>query len=204
MIRAKTPKCANKACGQRFTPTERHPFAVACCTGCEIIVSARLIEKAQAVRAKALARLIAAERKATKVKLTALKGLSYWEGRAQQAVNNYIRLRDAGQGCISCGIYYSTVWQAGHFISVGANRTIRYNEDNIHLQCVVCNLNMGGNVGPYRPRLIAKIGAKTVEWLEGWHAPVKSTVEACQAIEATYKAKLKRLQHEREMNQEAA
>ena len=203
MNRAASQKCKNKACGQRFLLADRHPFAIGCCTGCEIVLAARHIEKVQAARALKARKLAAQDRKETKAKIQALKGLSYWEGRAQHAVNKFIRLRDAGQPCISCDITYSTVWQAGHFVSVGANSTLRFHEDNIHLQCVQCNKDKGGNQGEYRLRLLAKIGAMAVDWLEGWHAPVKSTIEACQAIEARYNAKYKALMVER-MDQQGA
>jgi hypothetical protein len=183
--------CKNRACRNKFEVLARHPFAIACCEGCEIILSKQHIAKAQAARASAEARAVKADRKETKIKLQSLKGLSYWEGRAQHAVNAYIRARDEGDGCISCGITYSTVWQAGHYIAVGANSTLRYDKDNIHLQCVVCNLHKHGNVGPYRINLLAKIGQERVDTLEAWHAPVKSTIEQCQVIEAEFKRKLK-------------
>lgn len=204
MTRAKTRKCKNKACGERFTPTERKPFAVACCTGCEIILAKLHIEKAQAARAAAMNRVAAADRKETKAKIQGLKGLSYWEGRAQHAANKFVRLRDAGQPCISCGITYSTVWQAGHYIAVGANSTLRFNEDNIHLQCVVCNLNKSGNASGYLPNLIAKIGQARVDALTAWHPPVKSTVEQCHAIEAGFNARTKVLLASRVLDREAA
>ncbi|WP_416172261.1 recombination protein NinG [Actimicrobium sp. CCC2.4] len=44
---------------------------------------------------------------------------------------------------------------------------------------------------PYRTNLLAKIGQERVDALEAWHAPVKSTIEQCQAIEAEFKRKLK-------------
>ena len=191
--------CKNRACRNKFTPTEKHPFAIACCIGCEIILSARHLEKVLAARIRAEAKRQAAERKETKVKIQALKGLSYWEGRAQHEVNKFIRNRDHGNACISCDITYSTVWNAGHFKSVGAHPNLRYNEDNIHLQCVQCNKDKSGNVGPYRVRLIVKIGLERVEALEVWHATVKSTVEQCQAIEAVYKVKTKALMSARVM-----
>lgn len=178
--------CRNKACAEKFTPSRS--LQVACSVGCAIILSK---EKIQRDTAKAAA----VDRKETRANLQALKGLSYWEGRAQQAVNAYVRMRDQGQPCISCGITYSTVWQAGHFISVGANssHSIRYNPDNIHLQCVVCNHHKGGNAEGYLPRLVAKIGQERLDALRTWHSPVKATIEQCQAIEAEFKAKTKQL-----------
>lgn len=185
MIKPKAKPCRNKACAEKFIPSR--PMQVACCPGCAIIVGRDKI-KADAAKVAKL------DRKETKAKLQALKGLSYWEGRAQHAVNAFIRKRDEGNGCISCGITYSTIWQAGHYIAVGANSTMRYLEDNIHLQCVVCNHHKGGNVGPYRINLVNKIGQARVDALEVWHPPVKSTIEQCQAIESEFKAKLKAIQ----------
>ena len=178
--------CRNKACSEKFTPAR--PMQAACSIGCAMILSKEKIQR-DAVKAAT------ADQKETHAKLLALKGLSYWEGRAQQAVNAYVRLRDQGQPCISCGITYSTVWQAGHYIAVGANssHSMRYNPDNIHLQCVVCNHHKGGNAEGYQPRLVAKIGQERVDALRTWHAPVKATIEQCQAIEAEFKVKTKQL-----------
>lgn len=134
------------------------------------------------------------DRKATKEKLQKLKPLSYWEERAQKACNEYVRLRDENEPCISCGSHTSYPrWQAGHFISVGANSTLRYTPENIHKQCVHCNMHKGGNVIEYRKRLTLKIGVDRVEWLESWHSPIKRTIPEVQAIEDEFKAKIKAL-----------
>lgn len=204
MIRSTTRKCANKACGTRFAPTERHPFAIACCMGCEIILSARHIEKVNAARAKAAAKKNAVERKETKAKIAASKGLSYWEGRAQHAVNTYVRWRDINEPCISCGITYSDIWHAGHYIAVGANSTLRFNIKNIHKQCVQCNYSKSGNQILYRINLLGKIGADEVSVLEGWHETKKSTVDECQAIEREYTALARAAQIVHRDNMEAA
>jgi hypothetical protein len=134
------------------------------------------------------------DRAETKRKLLALEPLEYYLKKAERACNAYIRARDAGQGCISCGRHDADVWNAGHFVSVGANSTLRYDEDNIHLQCArPCNKDKGGNIVEYRKALLIKIGAERLARLEGWHASVKRTVADVLAIEAHYKAKLRAL-----------
>ena len=178
---AKPKTC--KVCRSKFTP--RTPLQVACGMECAI-------EQGKRITAAQKAKQDRLERAETKRKLEEHKPLEYWLKKAEAACNAYIRERDPDV-CISCGVTSSSAWQAGHFVSVGANRTLRFNEDNIHKQCIHCNMHKGSNALEYRPRLIAKIGLERVEWLEGWHAPVKMTRESAQEIERHYKDKLKKL-----------
>lgn len=85
--------------------------------------------------------------------------------KVQNAVNKYVRERDKDLPCISCGKWADT-WHAGHYWPQGSNGGLRYNLDNLHKQCVSCNLFKHGNQGEYRFGLIAKIGEKRVRWLE--------------------------------------
>lgn len=91
---------------------------------------------------------------------------------AQGLVNAYVRQRDQinEQGdfrCISCGqIKPKSQCNAGHFFSRGNFASVRFDLDNIHSQCVRCNLHLHGNLIPYRENLIKKIGLKKFEELE--------------------------------------
>lgn len=137
-----------------------------------------------------------AERAETKAKLLEHKPLEYFEKKAEAACNAFIRARDPDI-CISCGVTHSSAWQAGHFISVGANCTLRYHEDNIHKQCIQCNMFKGSNAIEYEKRLFLKIGQERLDWLKSWHPTVKMTRAAAEEIEAHYKAKLKTLKESR-------
>lgn len=154
-------------------------------------------EVAKQVREKQCRKEEKAQRAVDKAKKESLKPLSFFEKKAERACNEYIRLRDEGNGCISCGTMTSPSFQAGHYKSVGSNPTIRYNEDNIWLQCSKCNVFWGGNVIEYRKNLIEKIGLERVEALEGWHPPIKMTRELALEIEAHFKKKLKELKAQR-------
>lgn len=168
-------RCAH--CRESFTP--RTPLAVACSVDC-------------AVEVAAAARLIA-ERKTDKVRKLALKTRQDWLREAQAAFNAFIRARDAELGCISCGQFHDRHWDAGHYRSVGAQPALRFDETNVHKQCVHCNQHRGGNIVEYRIRLVQKIGQSAVELLEIEHAPAKYSIEDAQRIKAVYKAKLKAL-----------
>lgn len=122
---------------------------------------------------------------------------------AQKAFNAYIRARDKGQPCISCGSipnFSSHIGgsgiQAGHYKSRGAHPELAYEELNCHVQCYKCNVHLSGNIKGYRPSLIDKIGLENVEWLEGPHEPKKYTCEQLKEIELKYKDKIKELESE--------
>ena len=171
----KKRKC--KICRTEFVP--RSMTHKACSEQCSIEVAKQI---ADAKRRKMEKEQRANDRVAKEM----LKPLSFFEAKTQRACNAYIRYRDEGEPCISCGTRSTPSWQAGHFISVGSNPTIRYNEFNINKQCSKCNVFQGGNLLGYREGMIAKYGEEKTEWLEGWHPPIKSTRELCLYFEAFY------------------
>lgn len=83
---------------------------------------------------------------------------------ATKHFNAYIRERDKGRGCISCG---GPVENAGHYLSAGHNAIHRFNEKNVHGQCIRCNKWLHGNLIEYRRGLVKKIGEDSVSVLEG-------------------------------------
>lgn len=121
---------------------------------------------------------------------------------AQSSFNAFIRKRDEGLNCISCGkppnsgeYIGGSGTHAGHFKSCGAHSELRFNELNCHVQCFRCNVHLSGNIKDYRPALIDKIGLDKVEWIEGPHKPKKYTCVELKEIELLYKEKIKALTH---------
>lgn len=84
--------------------------------------------------------------------------------KAQTVFNAWIRKRDEGEPCISCGKY--TANQAGHYLPVKQFGSVRYHIDNCALQCSYCNCYAHGNQILYRRNLIKRIGEKRVIKLE--------------------------------------
>lgn len=106
--------------------------------------------------------------------------------------NRFIRLRDAGSPCISCGASNSDIqYHAGHFIPAGSSTALRFDEKNCHLQCARCNLFRSGALAEYRVGLEQKIGAEAVAFLEGPQPTIKITATWYKSIEDKYKAKCK-------------
>jgi len=114
---------------------------------------------------------------------------------AQQVFNKFIRLRDAGNVCISCGKNINGVKHASHFLSAGGHSNVRFNEDNVWTSCYKCNVMLSGNQLEYRKRLINKIGIERIEWLEqNGSKEKKYTVDELKEIINTYKKKIKQFE----------
>ncbi len=187
---AKQPKpktCRNATCSIKFVP-QRLGQAV-CSPACAL---ATKDVNQQKVR-KSLAQV---ERREIKVRKEKMKSRADHLREAQAAVNEFIRLRDAHLPCISCDslpndhdLLTGSRWDAGHYRSVGACPELRFEPLNIHRQCVRCNRNLSGNAVEYRIRLVLRIGAEKVAWLEGPHPARKYTVEEIKAIKADFRAK---------------
>lgn len=98
------------------------------------------------------------------------KGISQLLRKATEVFNAYVRRRDDLGGffvCISCQQAKSaSQMHAGHYLSAGHNGVVRFNEDNVHGQCVQCNTFLHGNLAKYRENLIRKIGEERVAILE--------------------------------------
>ena len=115
---------------------------------------------------------------------------------AQQAFNEYIRLRDKDQPCISCGRHHQGQNHAGHYRSVGAAPQLRFNQFNNSLQCAPCNVHLSGNLIEYRIGLVKKIGLEKVEWLEAQNEPLKLSLDDIKAIKTYYRDMIKRMKAE--------
>jgi hypothetical protein len=93
-----------------------------------------------------------------------LKPLPKLLEQTQKVFNAYIRNRDQGKPCISCGSNQGN--QAGHYFPVKGFSVLRFNEYNVNLQCAACNMYKHGNQAMYRIGLVQRIGEDQVVNLE--------------------------------------
>ena len=112
-----------------------------------------------------------AVRKEIKQRKEKLKTRSDYMKEAQIAFNAYIRVRDKGKPCVSCGAYEGLLkhggnFDAGHYRSVGSTPHLRFNIFNCHAQCKKCNNHLSGNVIEYRKALCKRYGSEFVELLD--------------------------------------
>ena len=169
-------KCLS--CREWFTPKEQG--VTTCSEACAILYGKSNFTK-QKVREKRKAKQDL--NKSDRPKLTK---------DAQFYFNKYIRLRDKNQPCISCGHIGNRQIHAGHFMPVGSNAHIRFDEANCHAQCSICNNHKSGNLAEYEPNLVLKIGQEEVDRLKQKFTKHYSIDELKQIIE-TYKQKIKDL-----------
>ena len=88
-----------------------------------------------------------------------IKTLQDYVKIAQMVFNKYIRERDKGNNCISCGKVPKKI-NAGHFYNANNHWSVRFDERNVHVQCEHCNTYLSGNLINYQRNLIDKIGVK--------------------------------------------
>ncbi|ROM85164.1 hypothetical protein BK652_09750 [Pseudomonas brassicacearum] len=189
-LTAKKPrpkKCRVETCGTPFVP--RRLGQAVCSPACALLdASSNKVNQEKA--RKSLADI---ERREIKVRKEKLKSRAQHMREAQVAFNIWIRLRDAGLPCVSCGRYHNGQWHAGHYRTVGGNPELRFEPLNVWRQCAPCNNHQSGNIVNYRIELVKRIGAEKVEWLEGPHEPQRYTIEELKAIKAEYRAKAREL-----------
>jgi hypothetical protein len=135
-----------------------------------------------------------ADRIADRKKRLEQKTMSQLRHEAQFWFNRFIRLRDAGLPCVSCGKYHTGQIHASHYMSVGAHPELRYEERNVHSACSICNNHLSGNLIEYRKRLIVRCGIELVEWLEGQHEPKHYDRGALVEIKDAYRAKCREIE----------
>jgi hypothetical protein len=177
----KIKKCPVKkgGCGQPFR--QSRPGQMVCGNDCAQSHTEWLKGKTAEENAKA-------GRKQDRAKLQALRPLSYFADKAQREVNRYVRLKERGNPCISCGNPWQENYQAGHYLSRGARPELRYHLGNLHIQCIPCNHHKSGNASMYRVNLVSLIGAQRVESLEGPRTLPKWARDDYQRIEKEFKA----------------
>lgn len=116
--------------------------------------------------------------------------------KTQAAINAFVRERDKGKPCISCGRHHEGQYHAGHYRSVGAAPHLRFNSLNIQRQCAPCNNHKSGNAIEYRMGLVDRYGVELVERLESANGPVKFSLDDIKAIGAYYRRLKKAIETE--------
>lgn len=176
-----------KACKKSFLP--KRDFQNTCDYKCAIQHAKNLQAKKESKKKTQARRELKAFNESDK---TVLKR------NAQMLVNRYARLRDErdrGLVCCTCNHRDSGQFDGGHFLPTSGYSAIRYNSNQIHLQCKNCNRFNGGMPKEYRVFMINKYGLEYVENLESQKGVFRSySVEYYQKLIKVVRKKLKKLQ----------
>lgn len=197
---AKLPRKKCKVCGEWFHPA--YTNIVWCCPAHGAIYALELRAKekikAEAKRIKAQKDAEKEGRRSNAERRRAVKPLSHWIQMTQRAVNDWRRtmLLAAGHGCISCGTKTAFAWHAGHYRTTAAAPQLRFNPENIWLQCSSCNVHKSGNIESYRAALVELIGEERVQALESNNEIHRYTREELDGIRAEARAKLRAIKQQ--------
>lgn len=203
MIRTSTPvkkalkpkRC--RACGNSYVPISS--MSKACSVPCALALvrQANARKEARAKREEAKAMRVAKEK--VKTRGEHLK-------EAQAAFNAYVRERDFGLPCISCGIpsreAFGGAVDCGHYRSTGSAAHHRFNLKNCAAQCVKCNRYLGSNTVEMRKGMIARFGVEAIESLESDQTPRKFDIKYLTRIKRIFRKKARRAKARRERETE--
>ena len=153
------PKC--KSCGVKFTPTR---FLQKHCMLNEDCVDASIKSVLDNNRKLADKKSADKWKEDKKVMIEKLKTMGDYEKDLQTEINLLSRMIDDECMCISCG--RNGKFSAGHYHSRGKNTTLRFNLNNVHIQCYQCNLELSGNLIQYNLGLIKWYGKEYQDYVE--------------------------------------
>ncbi|HAS1807498.1 TPA: hypothetical protein I4G93_25020 [Enterobacter hormaechei subsp. xiangfangensis] len=199
-----------KVCKQKFTATFDNVWW--CCPEHGAIFALELRAKQKikeaAKRIKERKEKERAERRDLKARKVALKTKPQWRAEAQAAFNRYVRLRDAGKPCISCGRLpeqkFGGTMDCGHYRTRGAAAHLAFNLHNTASQCVYCNRDRDGAQKAFEQGLIERIGAEKVEAINNDNSVRRFDIQYLQRIKSIFTRKARALEKRRDRRQEAA
>lgn len=182
--RTRCPHCK----GKMDQGVRIHPECIDAYAEAEEAKAKRKAEK----QARAAAKVEKAEDRRRK---EAMKKVSELEADCRKIMQEIARIRDRNDGCISChmGPNYGGQWHGSHYRSHGGCSSLQFHLWNIHKACAQCNTHKAGNIAEYRPRLVQKIGADRVEWLDNQPKSQKFSREYLYRFKAVMGERLRRM-----------
>ncbi len=118
---------------------------------------------------------------------------------AWDLLSKIIRIKHSDENgycaCVTCGTtkHWSEL-QAGHFIPKAQGNSVYFLEENIHPQCVYCNMFQGGNLTNYTLYMIDTYGRDEVERLQKVkNEKIKITENDYEQMIVEFKSRLKDL-----------
>jgi hypothetical protein len=164
-IKIKYKKC--KVCGCSFTP-KRSTLEQVCSIDCAIILGKSKVKK----------EVLANNKKETSILREKLKTLSEWKKDLQVEINSIVREIDKGWPCIATNSFDGKK-NAGHYISVGSNQTLRFHLENIFIQSEHSNSWKSGDTIRYQEGIKKTFGVDYMEYMNGLQQiqPIQLTID---------------------------
>lgn len=173
--KVKMKRC--KVCNVQFEINEFKPFIPGCSDDCnlayaKILLNNKKRKEAVAETKKAINEIIELKKK------WGIGDSKTPEKKLEAEINLIVRLIDKGQPCIATGLTQAK-WNAGHYISVGSNKTTRYHLHNIHIQSFTSNHHYSGDTLRYQKGIVKVYGQWYLDKMNALHsiAPIKLSDE---------------------------
>lgn len=169
MMEPKKKTC--KVCKDKFTPIRSTLEPVCNKYECKVEFALKVAEKSKLKREKEVKRKNTEDKK--KMKIDIMSDDKYRSSVLQPVINEIARLIDFGQPCIATENYGKE--NGGHYISVGANRTICLNLHNIHIQSFESNHWKSGDTLKYQGGIRKVYGEDYLAFMDGLqkHPPIQ-------------------------------
>lgn len=192
-----TGKAAGHGCGSLVT-NRKYGLGLSC--GCWLNWLKNTPEGQEVVRKNTLTAQRKTKRERTKKQTEQKeknKSISSFIQDARKPFQEYIRLRDANETCISCG-RDSKIWDGGHYFKAELYSGLIFDEVNVNKQCGRCNRYLDGNIDGYKSGLINKYGYEAFLSLSERAIALKEykyTKDELKAIKRLYIDKIKQLKN---------
>jgi len=196
-----TPRC--KCCKERFLLTD---FNNRYCPKkeCQEVRKEQIIEKqtkkalANLEKIKAQDEVWRNELEQEKSKKKKSESLSHLKINVRTVCHEYIRLRDKGKPCVSCGKEWDSSFQAGHLYKAELYSLLKYDERAIFGQCQGCNIYRDGNESSYHLNILSRISEQDYQEIKKIASEEKKTNfkwdrQELNRIREYYKDKIKQL-----------
>lgn len=165
------PRCQN--CREKFEPKV---FLQKFCdkVDCKVKYAMSVVAKQKEDRLKKAKKESAHEKQVLKEKL---KTLSDWKKEFQTEINSIVRTIDKGYPCIATNTTNGKM-NAGHYIGVGANDTLRFHLENIWIQSEHSNSWKSGDTIRYQNGIVATFGKDYLDYMNSLQQikPIKLTI----------------------------
>lgn len=167
----KTPKKKCKICKLSFEPKNITTEVVCENYDCKVAYAMQVVEKQRKAKKTEQKKNAIQEKK--KMTIDIMSDDKYRSKILQPVINEIARLIDFGQPCIATENYGKE--NGGHYISVGANRTICINLHNIHIQSFESNHWKSGDTLKYQGGIRKVYGEDYLAFMDSLqkHPPIQ-------------------------------
>ena len=154
MKKIPSKQCRASGCSNKFL--QYKSTQIVCSVQCAVLMAKEKNQKAQLTKARV------AKKKFYDENITVQKLANKVQ---DEYFNPWVRRRDLGKSCISCPKILSGKFDAGHFWPK-TKSSIRFDEANVHGQCVKCNQFLHSNPHEYRVKILTRISPEELERLD--------------------------------------